>query len=696
MKIIFVLLLSLTGCVLLSQNPVKMNEANALIHESSPYLLQHAHNPVHWYPWGDEALNLAREQNKLLIISIGYAACHWCHVMEKESFEDSLVAGVMNQNFVSIKVDREERPDIDQVYMNAVQLMTGSGGWPLNVVALPDGRPVWGGTFFRKDDWTDILRQIANHYAAEPQKFEEYAQNLTEGIQSMDVVQLPQKEVNFDRPDLDNWLTNWKKQLDDKLGGRKNPPKFMMPANLSFLMRYGFQNQDTEVLDFVSLTLKKMAYGGLYDPIGGGFSRYATDAHWHIPHFEKMLYDNAQLVSLYAKAYRLDPQFLYKNTVYETLSFIEREMTDAAGGFYSSFDADSDGEEGAFYVWRKEELQQLLKDDFQAFSLVFNINDYGFWEDDKYVLIRTLSDEEAAKELNIDLSSLRNKIKTWKKLLFEAREKRNKPALDDKVLTGWSALMVSAYADAYQSFGEDSFKQAALKAAAFIAQKQTRPDGGLWRNYKNGKSSINAFLEDYALAIEAYIKVYEITLDESWIAKADAFAQYVYAHFSSENSAVFYLTSDENQALVSRPVETSDNVIPSSNSVMAKNLFQLGLYFDNTTYTASARLMLQSIVPTIGENGGPWYANWLDLMMNFTHPYYEMAVAGNQAHQRLAEWHRHYLPNVLLAGSETDTDFPLLKNRFLSGETSLFVCQNYVCKLPVSEVSDALRLIEFR
>lgn len=683
------------GLFACSQNPAKMSHTNALIHESSPYLLQHAHNPVNWYPWGNKALSLAKEQNKLLVVSIGYAACHWCHVMEKESFEDTLVARVMNENFISIKVDREERPDVDQVYMNAVQLMTGGGGWPLNVVALPDGRPVWGGTFFRKDDWVSILNQISEQYAKDPKKFEEYAGNLTQGVRAMNQITLQEEHTPFEANQLSLKVANWKKQLDTVWGGRKNPPKFMMPNSLSFLLRYGVQNDDTEVLDFIKLTLQKMAFGGLYDQVGGGFARYSTDTHWHIPHFEKMLYDNAQLVSLYATAYRWNPDPLYKQVVNETLAFINREMTDASGGFYSSFDADSEGEEGTFYVWRKEELQALLKDDFEAFSLVYNINDFGYWEDDKYVLIRTLSNDEVASQLNIDSKTLQEKRVAWEQLLFQARLKRTPPPLDNKVLTGWSALMITAYANAYQTFGEERYLKAALKAAHFIKQKQTRADGGLWRNFKSGKSSINAFLEDYALTIEAFIKVYEITADEIWIAQADAYAKYAQRHFKQENHPLLYFTSDEDAALVSRTVETSDNVIPSSNSVMAKNLFLLSIYLENTAYGDKAKAMLQNIIPAVGENGGPWYSNWLDLMMNYTHPYYEVAISGREATAKLTEWQSHYLPNVMLAVASKRSEFPLLKNRYLEGETSIFVCQNYVCKLPVKQVDEALKLISF-
>ncbi len=422
--IIFLLSITIIGCKNQNQEIMEHKFTNALINESSPYLLQHAHNPVDWHAWNDKTLAKAKEENKLMLISVGYAACHWCHVMEQESFEDSLVAQVMNKNFINIKVDREERPDVDQVYMNAVQLMTGSGGWPLNVIALPDGRPVWGGTYFKKEQWLDALNQISKIYNDNPKKLYEYADKLEQGIKSIDLVNLNTDEPVFEKAFIENVVKNWSKKFDTNEGGMNSSPKFMMPNNYQFLLRYAHQNNDEKLLDFVNLTLTKMAYGGVYDHVGGGFSRYSTDSKWHIPHFEKMLYDNAQLVSLYSDAYLITKNDLYKNVVTETLEYISRDMTTENGAFYSSLDADSKNregklEEGAFYVWQKEKLQTLLKEDFEIFSDYYNINNYGLWEHDNYVLIRKDNDSTIIDKHKITKEVLAVKTKNWKSILFE-------------------------------------------------------------------------------------------------------------------------------------------------------------------------------------------------------------------------------------------------------------------------------------
>jgi len=413
---------------------------NSLITETSPYLLQHAHNPVNWYAWHNKALNLAKKENKLLIISIGYAACHWCHVMEHESFEDTAVAKVMNDNFISIKVDREERPDVDQVYMTAVQLMTGSGGWPLNIIALPDGRPIWGGTYFRKNDWVKILNQLAKLYKDSPDKAKEYATNLTNGIKQNSLIKLNISKKDFNHKELNSAIEKWSQNFDLKMGGSKRSPKFPIPNNFKFLLQNASINNNNELLQYVNTSLTKMAYGGIYDQIGGGFSRYSTDSKWHIPHFEKMLYDNGQMLSLYAKAYSATKNKLYKKVVYETANFIERDLLDKSGAFYSSLDADSKNKEGvlkegAYYAWTKSELKDIIGADFDLFSNYYNINDYGKWEANNYVLIRNKSDIEIAKKHNISVDKLEKKVHNWDKTLLSVREKRSKPRLDDKSLT---------------------------------------------------------------------------------------------------------------------------------------------------------------------------------------------------------------------------------------------------------------------
>jgi len=671
---------------------------NALVNETSPYLLQHAHNPVDWNAWNETTLEKAKTENKLILISVGYAACHWCHVMEHESFEDSIVAQVMNKSFINIKVDREERPDVDQVYMNAVQLMTGSGGWPLNVIALPDGRPVWGGTYFKKEQWMDALEQISKLYADNPEKLQDYADKLEEGIKSLDVVQLNTDEPVFDKPFIQNAIKSWSKQFDKNQGGMNKAPKFMMPNNYHFLLRYAYQNNDTELLDFVNLTLKKMAYGGVFDQIGGGFSRYSVDAKWHIPHFEKMLYDNGQLVSLYTDAYLITKNEIYKDIVIETLKYIKQEMTTSNGAFYSSLDADSDTsegelEEGAFYVWTKNELNTLLKEDFELFSDYYNINNYGFWEHDNYVLIRKDDDDSIIKKHNLTKTILVEKKEAWKVLLLKERNQRAKPRLDDKTLTSWNAIMLKGYTDAYRVFGNDDYLAIAEKNANFIVNNQLREDGGLYHNYKNGKSSINGYLEDYAATIDAFITLYENTLDEKWLTTAKGLANYTFDHFFDSASNMFFFTSNEDASLVSRSIEYRDNVIPASNSIMAKNLFKLSHYFDNEHFSATAMTMLNNIKPEMQEYPSG-YSNWFDLMLNYTQPYYEVAIVGANVKQKIDELNKTYIPNKLIAGSTSENNMPLLENRYNPNNTLIYVCVNKACKLPVSKVKDAIKFLK--
>jgi len=670
---------------------------NDLIHETSPYLLQHAHNPVHWKAWNNKTLNEAKASQKLMLISVGYAACHWCHVMEHESFEDSLVAQVMNDNFINVKVDREERPDVDQVYMNAVQLMTGRGGWPMNVIALPDGRPIWGGTYFKKEQWISALTQISKLYKENPEKLTEFADKLEQGIKSMDVVALNTDAPVFEKDFIEESIKKWSKQFDHRNGGLNRAPKFMMPNNYHILLRYAHQNKDEKLMDFVNLTLTKMAYGGVYDHIGGGFSRYSVDPVWHVPHFEKMLYDNAQLVSLYSDAYLLSKNELYKDIVTETLAFVEREMMANNGAFYSSYDADSENEkgeleEGAYYVWTKEDLKIILKEDFQLFSDYYNINNYGLWEHNNYVLIQKDDDETILKKYNLTPDELTNKKRDWKQILSSLRNTRPKPRLDDKTLTSWNALMLKGFVDAYKVFGDKHYLEVAIKNAEFIMANQHREDGGLFHNFKNGKSTINGYLEDYATTIEAFLDLYEQTLDHKWLFTARDLANYTFDHFQDGTSKMFYFTSDEDANLVSRTIEYSDNVIPASNSIMAKNLFKLAHYFDNGHFSKTAMTMLNNVKPQIQEYA-PGYSNWLDLMLNYAYPFYEVAIVGDDAFNKISELNSKYLPNIILAGNTKESNLPLLANRYVDDQTFIYVCVNKACKLPVLEVEKAFSLI---
>ena len=669
--------------------------SNALIHETSPYLLQHAYNPVNWKAWNSETLALAKKENKLIIISVGYSACHWCHVMEEESFENDSIAKIMNANFISIKVDREERPDVDKVYMNAVQLMTGSGGWPLNCIALPDGRPIFGGTYFTKEQWSKVLISISKLYKDSPEKAIAFAENLTKGIQESQLITLNKKTPNFEEKDIVEALDVWKTQIDTIYGGFKGAPKFPMPNSLDFLLRYGYQFKDTKVAAYLNNTLTKIAYGGIYDPIAGGFSRYAVDEKWHIPHFEKMLYDNAQLVSIYSKAYITNKNDLFKEVVTESLNFIKEELTAENGAFYSSLDADSknklgEKEEGAFYEWTEAALQLILGNDFELFKDFYNINSYGFWEKDKYVLIRNSSKVAFAAKHKLSLLALNNKINTWKNTLKVERNKRSSPNLDDKVLTSWNALMIQGYVDAYRAFGNLEYLEIAIKNAHFIIEKQLRKDGGLNRNFKNGFSTINAYSEDYATIIQAYISLYEVTLDEEWLTTSKELMEYLFVNFFNEKNGMFHFTSKKDENLIARKYEVIDGVMPASNSLIANSLFKLGHYYSDNKYLKTSEQMLNNIKQDVKISPGN-YSNWLHLMTNFTKPFYEVVVAGNEALKVNKSLIKNYTPNILIAGtSEENKTLPLLSYKFNEDDTFIYVCVNGTCKKPEVNLKTAL------
>jgi len=666
--------------------------SNRLIHESSPYLLQHAHNPVDWYPWGEEAFEQAKKSNKLVLVSIGYSACHWCHVMEHESFENDSVARIMNEHFICIKVDREERPDIDQVYMNAVQLMTGSGGWPLNCFVLPDGRPVYGGTYFNKQQWVNILMSLSETYKKDSLKVIQYADELTEGVRKSELVKLNTEKPDFTIDVLKLSCANWSKRFDNREGGPDKAPKFPLPNNYQFLLQYAKLTKDEALLKHVDLTLEKMAFGGIYDQIGGGFARYSTDSLWKAPHFEKMLYDNAQLVSLYAEAFRAERNPLYKEVVQETLEYIKREMTGPQGEFYSALDADSEGEEGKYYVWKKEELEQILGTKFDLFAEYFNVNSIGYWEHNNYILLRKKTDKEIADQFKISLHELQNQVREMKKQVLAVREKRIKPGRDDKSLSSWNALMIKGYVDAYSVFNEPEYLNAALKNADFIAVTQRRTDGGLFHNYKKGKTSINAYLEDYAFSIEAFIALYEVTFDEKWLNTARDLMDYSITHFHDKDSAMFYFTSDLDKPLISRKMEISDNVIPASNSSIANSLFLLSHYYDRKDYLQLASQMLNNVKKDI-PGYGAGYSNWMQLMIRFTTPFYEIAMVGKQAQEKRKELDQYYLPNKIILGSQHPSMLPLLQNKYSEGKTLIYVCENKTCKLPVGEIKEVLKQI---
>ena len=665
---------------------------NELIHETSPYLLQHAHNPVSWLPWSENALNRAKSENKLLLISIGYSACHWCHVMEHESFENRQVAQIMNDHFICIKVDREERPDIDHIYMTAVQLLTGRGGWPLNCIALPDGRPIWGGTYFRKEDWIQALEAVAKFYAENRIQTEEYAAKLQDGIKQNSLVPISGENAGIDLLLLPSLLKKWQSYFDTANGGNKGAPKFMLPNNWLFLLRAGFQFQEQKILDQVRITLQKMAFGGLYDQIGGGFARYSTDEIWKVPHFEKMLYDNAQLLQLYSEAWQVDPNPIYKLVVSETVEFLKREFLSPENGFYSALDADSDGVEGKFYVWTKTELELILGADFELFGEYFNVNAFGFWEHNQYILLRSRQNEAFAHEHQLSERELEAKIKNWKQILLEVREKRVRPGLDDKILTSWNALAVSGLISSYNAFGNPEYLRLALANASFLQQKLFDTNGRLLHSYKNDRAKIPGFLDDYALAIEAFIAVFEASGEKEWLDLAEKLTGTTFLEFFDEEKSIFYFTASQQKDLITRTIEIHDNVIPSSNSVMARNLFRLSYLLNRPEYLDTARKMLDLVSGNMaGYPSG--YSNWSQLMLDLTGNHFEVAIVGEKALEMLTELQEHYLPNVIFCAGKTENGLQLLQDKHVAGKTLIYICQNNSCQLPVETIVEAIEII---
>jgi uncharacterized protein len=666
---------------------------NTLKYASSPYLLQHADNPVHWQEWSKETLQKAIDENKPLLISIGYAACHWCHVMEHESFSDEEVAAYMNENFVCIKVDREERPDVDRIYMDAVQIISGQGGWPLNAFALPDGRPFFAGTYFNKQQWLDILSSISSLYRNDYEKVVEYADQLTQGIRSNSLSSdLVHKNIVFNKKKYQDLFLGWKSQIDFIKGGFNRAPKFPLPVAWEFLLQYNYLTKDKDALNAVLITLDEMALGGIYDQIGGGFARYSVDANWKVPHFEKMLYDNAQLVSLYSHAYQITKKERYKEIIEQTLEFVNRELSNKSGGHYSSLNADSEGEEGKYYVWTKSEFAEATDDENR--SLVgeyYQITPKGNWEHGKNILLPKNCKEIFAKEHDIDLAPFNSILKKYNGQLLVYREARVRPSTDDKILTSWNALMVVAYVDAFKALGIKQYLQSAISCAKFLETRMLNKDGSLNRNLMNDKASIVAFLDDYTLLAQSFVELYSVTFDKHWLDHSKNLIEYCIAHFMDEETGMFFYTSDISESLIARKHELTDNVIPASNSVMANVLLKLGHYYNNDNYIKQVEHMFGYVVESV-KKSGLWYSNWAILMGMLTFEPFEVALLGDSAGLFNIEMQTNYLPTAIFLGGNSE-DLPLLKGKLVKDETWIYVCRNKVCNLPVDNVENALEQI---
>ena len=664
---------------------------NRLSQETSPYLLQHANNPVDWYPWGPLALEKAKAENKPILVSIGYSACHWCHVMERESFEHDNVAEIMNAYFVCIKVDREERPDVDAVYMDSLQAMGTRGGWPLNVFLLPDTKPFYGVTYLPPQNWVQLLKSVNNAFINHYDELAKSADGFVENMVQSDIKKygLTPAAAAYTVDALDEMFEKLKQNFDTLKGGMDRAPKFPMPSIYKFLLRYFDITQNPEALAQIELSLNRIALGGIYDHVGGGWARYSVDDEWFIPHFEKMLYDNAQLLSVFSEAFALTDNTLYAERIYQTVAWLRNEMSSPDGGFYSALDADSEGVEGKFYIWTKNELEQILGADFNWFSKLYNISQHGNWEHGYNHLHLTNFAPETAKAAGVYSEDFEDKYQHALDKLAAARASKIRPGLDDKILASWNGLLIKGLTTAYQATGEESIREMAVKTGRFILKKMTE-NGKLWHSYKNGKASITAFLEDYASVIEAYLGLYQITFDAEWLTGATSLCDYTIANFYDESEGFFFFTDTEGETLIARKKELFDNVIPASNSMMAQNLYTLGKMLDRSDYLELSDQMLSKMTKILLADV-QWVTNWAALYCQRVTPTAEIVIVGENADEIRKDFDRFFVPNKIIAGTTSQSTLPLLENRTpLNGQTAIYVCYDKTCQLPVTSVKEAL------
>lgn len=678
---------------------------NQLIYETSPYLLQHAHNPVDWYPWGEEALNKAIEEDKPILVSIGYSACHWCHVMERESFEKEEIAHVMNEKFVCIKVDREERPDVDAIYMDAVQAMGVQGGWPLNVFLMPDAKPFYGVTYLPPRNWVNLLVSISDAYQEHRGDLEQSAEGFARELNLTDADRygLAQNDPLFSPESLEVLYRKVIVKADDEKGGMNRAPKFPMPSIWRFLLRYydatlasGEGNE--AALRQVELTLDRMALGGIYDQLGGGFARYSTDADWFAPHFEKMLYDNGQLLTLYSEAYSLTKSPLYRHVVYQTIAFAQRELLSPEGGFYSALDADSEGVEGKFYTFTTPELKEILGDDYDWFADLYSISEAGNWEHGRNILHRTESDESFAERMGWSISDLNVRLDATHTRLLRVRNERIRPGLDDKILCSWNGLMLKGLATAYRVFNEPEFLTLALRLAYFLMKKmRDSRNGRLWHTYKAGRARQAGFLDDYAAVIDGLLALYQATFTEGWLTEADQLTQYVLTNFADPDPSaddLLFFTDKNGEELIARRKELFDSVIPASNSMMAENLYVLSLLLERSAYAERADRMLGRVQPLVQQNAD-YLTNWAAQFALRVRPTAEIAIVGPEADSLRIELDAEFYLNKVLSGTTEKSDLPLLQQRGpIDGKTAVYVCYNRACQLPVTSVAEVWQMLK--
>ncbi|MCS6835659.1 MAG: thioredoxin domain-containing protein [Anaerolineae bacterium] len=679
---------------------------NRLAHETSPYLLQHKDNPVDWYPWGEEAFQAAQAQDKPILLSVGYSACHWCHVMAHESFEHGPTAELMNAHFINVKVDREERPDVDDVYMQAVLTMTrGHGGWPMTVFLTPQGKPFYGGTYYPREprygmpSFRQVLSAVADAFRNRRAELEQQADDLTR-VLDRSTLNIPAHDEALNEGLLRRAAKGMMANIDPINGGFGTQPKFPNPMNLEYLLRYARHEVDDDALEAVLLSLRKMAQGGIYDQIGGGFHRYSVDAVWLVPHFEKMLYDNAQLSRLYLHAWQMTGDSFFRRIAEEVYDYVLREMTAPEGGFYSATDADSEGEEGKFFVWTMDEVRQALASmneelpnaadiAIEAWGMTRGGNFEG-----KNILHRPNDDAITARRLGLSEDELRDALGRIADRLYAARTQRVPPGLDDKILAGWNGLMLASLAEAARVLDRSDYLSAAERCGEFLLSAMLRPNGRLWRTYKDGQARINAFLEDYAALIDAFLELYQSTFIDKWYKVAVELAEAVLKHFVAEDGG-FYDTSDDHETLIVRPRSLQDNAVPSGSNIIARQLLRLYAYTGDERYATAARSVFRPITSALQQYPQAFgeALNALDVAIRGCD---EIALIGNPTAPAMRELlttiRRPYRPNQVVALSRQDADeqafIPLLRQRrALDGSPTVYVCRAFVCQRPVTTPS---------
>jgi hypothetical protein len=675
---------------------------NRLGQETSPYLLQHAHNPVDWYAWKPEAFERAQTENKPILVSIGYSTCHWCHVMERESFENEDIAAFMNDRFVCIKVDREERPDVDAIYMDACQILTGGGGWPLNCFLTPEGKPFYAGTYFpprpahNRPSWLQLLQFLANIWETKPDEAEGQADRLIAHIQRNDNIFVSHPAAGVGGTSAELLYSRVRPQFDAQYGGFGGAPKFPSTMAIQFLLNYHHYSGEKEALNHALFSLDSMICGGIYDQLGGGFARYATDREWLVPHFEKMLYDNALLVRVLADAWKITGKVLYKEAIEETLEYIGREMTHPEGGFFAAQDADSEGVEGKFFVWDKSEIESILGSEADLFCSFYGVSAEGNWEE-KNILWRPVAAETFALEIRQEVAWLKNRLLAARKKLFDSRENRVHPGLDDKVILGWNALMITAYVAAYTALGHDSYKTAAVRNLEFLFMTLAPPEpvaGAGLHVWKDGRAQYPAFLDDYAFFIAALIDVYEISFEDKYLVAAIKYTEYVLSYFQDAETGLFFMTESGQQDIIMRKKDLYDNATPSGNSTMALNFQRLGLIADRPDWREKARNMTGAVRESV-EKYPLSFERWASAMLFETYPAVEIAVVGHNAEKKALALQQVFLPNkVVAAASGPTASWPLLAGKEGAEDALIYVCRDYACQQPVTTLEAWRVLVE--